>query len=181
MIPSSMVMPVKNGGLAHSEVPSDFARSHAQVHHRSCGLNGFRICRLSSPVLVGHVLNVVQLSAKKQMVRAHARRVVAFMEHVFSACASIMQEPRRNVSGNRSWVQTHADLAISEARCLGSRPQPASVRDFYLAPKTRYEGFGKSLFLKKLGTIVRPLNQVHFALGHALGCSFSARAFLFIP
>lgn len=137
--------------------------------------------RLSS--LSNHVVSVVFVGSKKEMVRVHTKPIVAMVTHAKSVRYwTSVENPRCPVGVY--WgcpPPSHAQLAISMWSDVGS-PNPASSFmpcSRYLVPKPFWKSFIKSL----RGQILRGNFNLHsvsrLIVCHAPGCSNSAGALSF--
>lgn len=82
--------------------------------------------------LVGHVL---RLCSEPEMVRVHAPRIVASVQHTQSdGNLTVSELPRENVRQNLS--SANGKLAVAADVPSRCRPQPAAITLLHLRPKT---------------------------------------------
>jgi len=121
--------------------------------------------------------------SQKEMRRINAQSVVTsgtVVAHAHSfGHRPYRYYPYRPVGFNGSAIPSALSNA-SIAMGSGSSPQPATKRTagfFNLGPEPFWKRAGKTLRREVLWRNNQLLNIIHSNLGHALGCSFTARAF----
>lgn len=130
-----------------------------------------------------HIFNIIRRSSEKQMVRSDAKRCIADMTNELRfRYWSEMDHPRYAMYPCRSFVSDSARNCAVTITSSISRPHPASRGGiFWLCnalPKAFDDCFGKTLRFGEYGVRI-VLHNKFSLLCHALGCSFTARAFSF--
>lgn len=121
----------------------------------------WRTAALSS--LAVHILNIVKVRAKKQVIWVCAFRIVAFVKHVETVWnVSKMNHPAKSVGifepvNQRGSVTNYSIPFFMETAV----PIPAPMGFFYLGPKAFNDGFGISFINEKLKCIF----SLHIKLG----------------
>lgn len=88
---------------------------------------------IAESLFCAHVLKIIFLSSKKEMLRTNAWRVVAAMKNAFSSRnLSVMQFPRKSMGPDRPVIDSNNPIARFVAIC---GPFPALARFYDVSPK----------------------------------------------
>lgn len=149
-------------------------------------LLNIRVGHLDSGLTLCGLVHIVLASCSKpEMRRVHARGFISSGAVVKNALAlwnrPDMENPRGDMGVNKSggFSRRFSHPAVSISLSM-RRPNPARFRLVDLCPKTLREVKRQALRLKVFGSNL-DLHSRFFRLCHALGCSFTARAFSFYP
>ena len=132
---ANVVLSSKRGGCCASALPPNFVyRLHRQLCPRGS-------CSQRQSSLLQGILGVIPLGPEEQMIRAHARTMIAVVQHARARRdLAEVQSPREEVGQYQSAV--HANLSVPwkvrviRNRRTTPRPHPASRRFPYPLPES---------------------------------------------